>query len=64
MPDRWKHKERGTTYERIGGALVQNSGGGRICEGDVLTVYRGEDGQLWARPSHEFHDGRFERVTE
>jgi hypothetical protein len=27
-----------------------------------LTVYRADDGSLWARPGLEFADGRFERV--
>lgn len=27
--------------------------------GELLTIYVGEDGQVWARPSEMFNDGRF-----
>ena len=56
----YKHKKRGTTYAVIGVAEVQTAN--RIYEGDRLTVYRGQDGRLWARPEAEFNDGRFEAV--
>jgi hypothetical protein len=29
-------------------------------DGALLVLYRGEDGKMWARQEHEFHDGRFE----
>jgi len=42
---------------------------GQICEdgkaapyGGPITIYKGSDGKYWARPTHEFHDGRFERI--
>lgn len=28
-----------------------------------LTFYRAMDGELWARPSAEFNDGRFEKLN-
>jgi hypothetical protein len=33
-----------------------------ISEGDKLTIYRAEDGRLWARFPDEFNDGRFHEV--
>ena len=62
LPMTVKHKRRGTTYEVVGDASVQASM--PIHEGDHIVVYRGQDGALWARPYKEFHDGRFEPVTE
>lgn len=57
---RWRHKERGTHYTEIGIASLQTVG--QLTEGCNLMVYRGDDGQLWARPEREFMDGRFEAV--
>ena len=53
-----RHKKRGTTYEVIGEADLQTER--PISDYEVLTVYKGPDGRLWARPSTEFEDGRFE----
>lgn len=61
LEDPWRHKARGTVYDRIGGAEVQSSKGA-IHEGDVLTIYRDKQGKLWARPVGEFYDGRFEKL--
>lgn len=58
--DYWRHKKRGTAYQRLGGAEVQSSG--PIKDGDVLTIYLDMYGKLWARPVEEFHDGRFEKA--
>ena len=55
-----RHVKRGTEYEVIGNASVQ--AGSLIHENDILVVYRGHDGKLWARPAHEFNDGRFESL--
>lgn len=56
-PVRVKHVARGSTYTVLGGAEVQSAM--PINEGDMLMVYRGDDGRLWARPMPEFGDGRF-----
>ena len=57
----WKHVKRGTTYDVIGDAELQS--GRPLEEGAILRVYLcRETGRLWARPSDEFHDGRFERL--
>jgi hypothetical protein len=60
-PKAWyKHTKRHSAYVLLGCAQVQTSL--HIEEGDVLVIYRGTDGQLWARPRTEFFDGRFERL--
>lgn len=59
MGQRYQHVKRGTVYEVVGEAKVQDAGDRGIVEGDVVVVYRGDDGQLWAREYSEFHDGRF-----
>ncbi len=53
----YRHVKRGTCYTVIGVAELQ----AKQLQGDhaALTIYRGEDGKLWARNSAEFHDGRF-----
>ncbi len=60
---RWRHVARGSDYIEVGRAKVQNSLQ-LIDEGDTVVVYRGTEGQLWARHEDEFEDGRFVRVTE
>jgi hypothetical protein len=57
-----RHLRRGTLYSIVGEAELQAPSDRRIDEGDILTVYRGEDGKLWARHTEEFRDGRFERI--
>lgn len=60
-PRRVRHRRRGSTYTVIGAATMQSAV--LVQEGDVIVVYRSEaDGQLWARPVMEFHDGRFEEL--
>ena len=54
---RVKHVKRGTEYTVLGQAEVQS--GSPINESDILTVYQGTDGKIWARPVSEFNDGRF-----
>ncbi len=58
----WRHKKRGTAYEEIGRAELQDATGS-ATEGCTLVIYRGEDGKLWARQENEFEDGRFEEVS-
>lgn len=66
-----RHVKRGSTYLVLGDAEMQISrpcrpqdmGGHLVQEGDKLTVYRAEDGTLWARFSDEFEDGRFEAAS-
>lgn len=57
----YRHAKRGTVYEVLGEAELQCAIALPV-EGDLLTVYRGTDGKLWARFRDEFHDGRFEIV--
>ncbi|GEM_PF-3688445 len=52
-----RHLGRGTEYEVIGEAQVQTVTG--LCDYDKVTVYRGEEGDLWVRACDEFNDGRF-----
>lgn len=58
--ERWRHKKRGTTYTIVGKGELQMSE--ELVDGAPLVIYRGENGQLWARAEFEFYDGRFERV--
>lgn len=61
LHSRWRHVKRGTRYLVVGIARMQ-------CADDLddapLVVYRGQDGQLWARPRIEFLDGRFEKLSD
>lgn len=59
----WRHVKRGTLYEVLGDAELQDAAGFGQHEHACLTIYRGEDGKLWARNSAEFQDGRFERIA-
>jgi len=52
----WRHK-KGGLYEMVGAAKHSETG-------EPLTVYRGDDGQLWARPQAMFDDGRFVKEDE
>lgn len=58
---RWRHLKRGTTYTELR-RDVEVHAGRPISEGDRLVVYEGTDGKVWARPTAEFDDGRFELV--
>lgn len=61
---KYRHKVRGTEYEAIGTAELQNARAFDLRDGDRLVIYRGESGQLYARHHIEFNDGRFEPVAE
>jgi hypothetical protein len=56
----WRHVKRGTVYEVLGRAIVQDAYGVGVCEDAQVVIYRGEDGKIWAREEVEFRDGRFE----
>lgn len=59
----YQHKRRKSFYAKIfAEAEVQASR--TIHEGDMLTIYVGENGKPWARPIEEFNDGRFENVED
>lgn len=61
---RWRHVARGTEYEVIeAGVELQDARGAGVEEGALLTIYRGDDGNLWARRASEFGDGRFVPVA-
>jgi hypothetical protein len=56
-----RHLKRGTTYEVIvADARLQQASQFGPVEGDAITIYRGDDGRVWARAQSEFEDGRFE----
>lgn len=55
---RYRHVKRGTIYTVIGEGKLQCSAN-PLLDDQPIVVYRGEDGQLWARGVDEFHDGRF-----
>lgn len=59
---RWRHKQRGTTYAVEGIAMLWTAE--PLSNYTQLVVYRCErTGDLWARPVSEFRDGRFEQIT-
>lgn len=58
---KFRHLKRGTTYTVVGLATLQT----QAPAGDEaeLVIYVSQDGTLWARPSSEFLDGRFEELN-
>jgi hypothetical protein len=56
-----RHVKRGSSYRKIGTALLQSSG--PIGEACSLVIYQAENGRLWARPEGEFDDGRFQELN-
>jgi hypothetical protein len=54
----YRHRRRGTVYTVIGRANLQTDR--PVSDDETLVIYRGKDGDLWARPVREFRDGRFE----
>ncbi len=45
----------------IGSATLQTND--LLGDDNELTVYRGSKGELWARPTYEFNDGRFAALS-
>ena len=56
-----RHLKRGTTYRVLGEARAQCSTR-PIVDGEMLVLYRGEDGVASVRVRDEFEDGRFEEI--
>lgn len=54
----------GTAYRHIvtGGLYTKILEGKWEGDQTPITVYRGEDGQVWMRPTNQFVDGRFEEI--
>lgn len=61
--ERYRHVKRGTVYELVGRASLQNANQAMLAEAACLVIYRGDDGNLWAREESEFNDGRFEPLA-
>ena len=58
---RWHHKKRGTNYTQVGQARLNYSE--RLpADGEMLTLYLGDDGVYSVRHPDEFLDGRFEPI--
>lgn len=57
---RFRHKKRGTEYQATAGAVVQDSSGAGLQEGDKVVIYEDDTGKVWVRKEAEFFDGRFE----
>jgi hypothetical protein len=68
IPDvAWRHKKRGSTYEVIATEVKLQCSSEPDFEGlfNLWTVYRDvKTGDVYVRPTVEFHDGRFELVKE
>ena len=61
--------EEGTLHEfpykgRMVVCTMQFSGDGTSSKyAGPITIYYGDDGKFWLRPTFEFDDGRFERIN-
>lgn len=60
----YRHKKRGTLYQDLGVGNLQIEEGTVLEDGNMLKVYIDEENRLWFRTPSEFHDGRFEKVSE
>lgn len=56
---RVRHLKRGSEYSVVAHGRLQVDGD---LDNEKVTVYRGDDGQVWVRPDYEFNDGRFEDI--
>jgi hypothetical protein len=63
-PERYRHKKRGTHYNKQAVGILQIEPGVILKDGDELVVYTGEEdgGKYWLRTPDEFYDGRFEEL--
>lgn len=61
---RFHHLKRGSNYTVVGEARLQCSSAWAINDGDMLTLYRGEDDVYSVRHPSEFNDGRFVPITK
>lgn len=55
-----RHVARGSDYQVVATALLQNATGRKLVEGDEFVVYRTHAESWWIRHREEFDDGRFE----
>lgn len=56
-----RHMGRGTSYQVVAEGYLQTTALiGTAADDEHVTLYRGEDGRWWVRPTDEFNDGRFE----
>jgi hypothetical protein len=63
--ERYRHVKRGSVYTLpFGRAEAGVQCQEPVRDGDTLLIYIGDDGMIWARPTDEFFDGRFERLPE
>jgi hypothetical protein len=62
--ERFRHKKRGTHYNKQAVGILQIEPGVILKDGDELVVYTGEEdgGKYWLRTPDEFYDGRFEQI--
>lgn len=58
-----RHVKRGTDYEVVAEGLMQTAVSPGAWDDLPMTIYRGEDGKWWARPTTEFNDGRFAPIA-
>lgn len=61
-PPRVRHLRRGSTYTVLGPARIQTAT--PLTDLAEVVIYRGEDGETWARPVAEFEDGRFVPLSD
>lgn len=65
--ERFYHTKRGTKYTVIGEARFNTTSKRQDLwkgpwDGDMLTLYRGDDGVFSVRDKNEFNDGRFVKI--